>query len=43
MHVHGEHVYDLGSGNGTYNGTLNASKFKPGYIPARRDTSVLHR
>ncbi|KAF4553572.1 Multicopper oxidase-like protein 11 [Elsinoe fawcettii] len=42
MHVHGEHVWDLGSGNGTYNATDNEKKFE-GYTPAKRDTTVLYR
>ena len=43
MHVHGEHVYDLGSGNGTYDAQRNERRFADGYVPARRDTSILHR
>ncbi|KAG9253995.1 multicopper oxidase-domain-containing protein [Emericellopsis atlantica] len=44
MHVHGEHVYDLGGGNGTYDAAMNEVKFQNStYVPARRDTSILHR
>ncbi|KAG8627880.1 hypothetical protein KVT40_003753 [Elsinoe batatas] len=44
MHIHGEHVYDLGSGNGSYNAVKNERKLtKAGYVPARRDTTVLYR
>lgn len=44
MHVHGEHVYDLGAGNGTYDPWKNEKRFNRGrFVPARRDTSILHR
>ena len=45
MHVHGEHVYDLGSGNGTYDAETveQKRKDKGNFVPARRDTSILHR
>ena len=43
MHVHGEHVYDLGAGNGTYDAARNERRFPRGFVPARRDTSILHR
>ncbi|KAL8396299.1 hypothetical protein RB594_004707 [Gaeumannomyces avenae] len=44
MHMHGEHYWDLGSGNGTYDAAANeAARFGGGYTPARRDTSMLYR
>lgn len=43
MHIHGEHVFDLGCGNGTYNAALNEARFLGGFVPARRDTTILHR
>ncbi|PHH69088.1 hypothetical protein CDD82_88 [Ophiocordyceps australis] len=42
MHIHGEHAYDLGSGNGTYNAAENDARFGD-FIPARRDTTILYR
>ncbi|KAH7324905.1 Cupredoxin [Stachybotrys elegans] len=42
MHAHGEHYYDLGSGNGTYDAARNELKFRD-YTPARRDTTMLYR
>ncbi|KAF2225409.1 Cupredoxin [Elsinoe ampelina] len=42
MHIHGEHIYDLGSGNGTYNAAENEKRFK-NFTPAKRDTTVLYR
>ncbi|KAI1175254.1 L-ascorbate oxidase [Nemania sp. FL0916] len=42
MHAHGEHYYDLGSGNGTYDAVSNEEHFK-NYTPARRDTTMLYR
>lgn len=42
MHAHGAHYWDLGSGNGTYNATLNEPKFA-NYTPAKRDTTILYR
>ncbi|KAL8386837.1 hypothetical protein RB595_010353 [Gaeumannomyces hyphopodioides] len=44
MHMHGEHYWDLGSGNGTYDAAVNeATRFGGGYTPARRDTTMLYR
>ena len=50
MHVHGEHVYDLGGGNGTYSAEDNERRLSSlsshsggRFVPARRDTSILHR
>jgi L-ascorbate oxidase len=42
MHMHGEHFWDLGSGNGTYNATKNDQRFGS-VIPAKRDTTVLYK
>jgi L-ascorbate oxidase len=41
-HIHGDHVYDLGSGPGTYNATENEEKLI-GYNPIQRDTSLLFK
>lgn len=43
-HAHGEHYWDLGSGNGTYNRTGNELLWakSPGH-PVRRDTTMLYR
>ncbi|KAH7038265.1 L-ascorbate oxidase [Microdochium trichocladiopsis] len=43
MHAHGEHFWDLGSGNGTYDAAENDKHFESGYKPARRDTTMLYR
>lgn len=44
FHAHGQHFYDIGSGNGTYNATENEAKIvKAGYHPVQRDTSMLYR
>ena len=42
MHMHGEHYWDLGSGNGTYDVWANDQKFD-NYHPIRRDTTSLYR
>ncbi|KAI1127009.1 L-ascorbate oxidase [Nemania abortiva] len=42
MHAHGEHYWDLGSGNGTYDAVANEKHFA-NYTPARRDTTMLYR
>ncbi|KAI1350407.1 L-ascorbate oxidase [Xylaria sp. FL0043] len=42
MHAHGEHYWDLGSGNGTYDAAANEKHFDH-YTPARRDTTMLYR
>ncbi|KAL1853720.1 hypothetical protein Plec18170_005111 [Paecilomyces lecythidis] len=42
FHFHGVHVWDLGSGPGTYNATANEEKLK-GYNPIVRDTSLLFK
>ncbi|KAK8050128.1 hypothetical protein PG994_011858 [Apiospora phragmitis] len=51
MHAHGEHYWDLGSGNGTYDAAANErAHFGTGagtggnkYVPALRDTTMLYR
>jgi L-ascorbate oxidase len=44
FHLHGAHCWDLGSGNGTsYNATANEAKFQAGYVPVKRDTTMLYR
>ncbi|OTA98175.1 putative multicopper oxidase [Hypoxylon sp. CI-4A] len=42
MHAHGEHYWDLGEGNGTYDAAANEEHFK-NYTPMRRDTTMLHK
>lgn len=42
MHAHGAHIWDLGSGNGTYNAEENDKKFKD-FTPIKRDTTMLYR
>ncbi|EQK99814.1 L-ascorbate oxidase [Ophiocordyceps sinensis CO18] len=42
MHIHGEHAWDLGSGNGTYDAKENEARFDD-FTPARRDTTLLYR
>jgi L-ascorbate oxidase len=41
-HIHGGHVYDLGSGSGTYNATANEERLH-GYNPVLRDTTYLYK
>ncbi|KAI9735469.1 MAG: hypothetical protein M1818_006475 [Claussenomyces sp. TS43310] len=41
-HIHGGHVYDLGSGPGTYNATTNEERLN-GYNPVLRDTTMLYK
>ncbi|KAL9114957.1 MAG: hypothetical protein Q9227_001200 [Pyrenula ochraceoflavens] len=41
-HIHGGHVYDLGSGPGEYNAVANEEKLK-GYEPVLRDTTMLYK
>lgn len=44
FHAHGEHYWDLGSGNGTYNQADNEAKMKElGTVPVKRDTTMLYR
>ncbi|CAJ2512777.1 Uu.00g008960.m01.CDS01 [Anthostomella pinea] len=42
MHAHGQHYWDLGAGSGEYDAKKNDKKLD-GYIPMRRDTTMLHR
>jgi hypothetical protein len=42
LHVHGGHVWDIGSGNGTYDAENNARRLE-GYTPIKRDTTLLYR
>ncbi|RMZ67932.1 L-ascorbate oxidase [Pyrenophora seminiperda CCB06] len=42
MHIHGAHVYDCGSGNGTYDPVENERKLA-NYNPVKRDTTNLYR
>lgn len=41
-HVHGSHVWNIGSGNGTYDAMSNAKKLE-GYALMKRDTTLLYR
>lgn len=41
-HIHGDHVYDLGSGPGEYNATANEERLR-GYNPVLRDTTMLYK
>ena len=41
-HIHGDHVYDLGSGQGSYDAKANEERLK-GYNPIKRDTSLLDK
>lgn len=44
FHIHGQHVWDIGSGDGTYDAEANEKKIKnKGYTPVRRDTSMLYK
>lgn len=43
MHVHGKHIWDLGSGNGSYDAAVNERKFNGSYVPMPRDTTLLYR
>lgn len=44
FHAHGEHFYDIGSGNGTYDAEKNEKKMVDmGYKAVRRDTTMLYR
>ncbi|EEA25167.1 hypothetical protein TMatcc_006611 [Talaromyces marneffei ATCC 18224] len=42
FHFHGAHVWDMGSGPGVYNATVNEERLKS-YNPIVRDTSLLFR
>ena len=41
-HIHGEHVYDLGSGNGKYDAAANKKRIAD-YKPVLRDSTYLYR
>jgi len=44
FHIHGQHVWDVGSGDGTYDAEANEKKIKElGWKPVRRDTSMLYK
>ncbi|KFY98247.1 hypothetical protein V500_01754 [Pseudogymnoascus sp. VKM F-4518 (FW-2643)] len=44
FHAHGQHFYDIGSGNGSYNAEENEEKLvNMGYKAVRRDTTMLYR
>jgi len=44
FHAHGQHFYDIGSGNGTYDAEANEARMvHDGYQPVKRDTSMLYR
>lgn len=41
-HIHGGHVWDMGSGRGSYNAKDNEERLKS-YSPIKRDTSLLYK
>ena len=41
-HIHGGHIYDLGSGQGAYDAAENEVKLD-GYNPVLRDTTMLYK
>ncbi|KAH6981711.1 ascorbate oxidase [Ilyonectria sp. MPI-CAGE-AT-0026] len=44
FHAHGQHFYDIGSGNGTYDAEANEKKLAGmGYRVVQRDTTMLYR
>ncbi|KAJ4394874.1 hypothetical protein N0V93_004094 [Gnomoniopsis smithogilvyi] len=44
MHGHGQHFYDLGSGNGTYDPVaVEEARVAANYTPVKRDTTMLYR
>lgn len=44
FHAHGQHYYDLGSGNGTYNPlTVEDARINANFTPVKRDTTMLYR
>ncbi|KAB5542819.1 Cupredoxin [Coniochaeta sp. 2T2.1] len=44
FHIHGQHVWDVGSGDGKYDAQANEKKIKKlGWKPVRRDTSMLYK
>lgn len=42
FHLHGNHYYDCGSGNGSYDAAANEAKLA-NYSPVLRDTTILYR
>lgn len=44
FHAHGQHYYDLGSGNGSYDAeAVEAARLAANYTPVKRDTTMLYR
>lgn len=44
FHAHGEHPFDLGSGDGVYDAeAVEAARVASGFEPVRRDTTMLYR
>lgn len=44
FHAHGQHYYDLGSGNGTYDAVVvDEARAAANYTPVKRDTTMLYR
>ncbi|KAH7143408.1 ascorbate oxidase, partial [Dactylonectria macrodidyma] len=44
FHAHGQHFYDIGSGNGSYDAEANEEKLvRMGYKAVKRDTTMLYR
>jgi L-ascorbate oxidase len=44
FHAHGQHIYDVGSGNGTYDAEANEAKIKQlNWTPVKRDSTMLYR
>ncbi|KAL6366290.1 hypothetical protein LRP88_00038 [Fusarium phalaenopsidis] len=44
FHAHGQHFYDIGSGDGSYDAEANEEKLvRMGYKAVRRDTTMLYR
>lgn len=44
FHAHGQHYWDLGSGNGSYDPmAVEAARVAAGYTPVKRDTTMLYR
>jgi FtsP/CotA-like multicopper oxidase with cupredoxin domain len=44
FHIHGQHVWDVGSGDGVYDPDANEAKIKKlAWKPIRRDTSMLYK
>ncbi|KAF2155411.1 multicopper oxidase [Myriangium duriaei CBS 260.36] len=42
-HIHGGHVYDLGSGQGEYNASAVEERLAAGCKPVKRDTTILFK